>query len=101
MRSDCFETTEDVIKFLHYIRKRRLCSYLGYSCDCKYGIGDDLKDKSIEEIRRPKDLKDDLLPTGGSEKTGCPELWNIIDMFCWMTDEEFEMINNRKNKVNE
>ena len=53
---------EEAIEFVKFIRKNRICGYVGNRCDCKYGIEPESSNKF------------------GGEKTGCPELYQLISI---------------------
>ena len=59
--------------------RQKVCCYMGSPCDCKYGI------RELEDELKAKDLI-----RGGSEQTGCPELYDAIAIFSVMTDDEYD-----------
>ena len=63
---------EDVVEYLKFIRKNRLCAYLGDRCDCKFGI-DATADGRM------------------SERTGCPEMYQLIDYMDNLPKEAWEL----------
>lgn len=67
-------TRKDLVDRLQKIRKAKLCCYLGYTCDCKFGAG-------LEHL---------------SEQTGCPEVLVAQKLLHNMADEEFKSIMERK-----
>ena len=92
--NELFKTKEDLVKFLHYIRKTNTCSYLGYTCDCKYGTVERLNNVELKDILAPKSIN----RHHHGEETGCCELWSLIEVFDKMTDIEFKMFMEIANR---
>jgi len=65
---------EDAVKLLRHIRKERVCAYMGDRCDCKFGIDLNVKNRVM-----------------GGEKTGCPEMYQIIDIIENLPDEAWKL----------
>jgi hypothetical protein len=61
-----------------------LCSYLGSTCDCKFGYKSSGKKLGMHSM------------FDSGEQTGCPELYVVIDLLSQMTDAEFEEILIRR-----
>lgn len=72
-------TKDRLVDILHEIRKKRVCSYTGWMCDCKFGA---------EHINNCT-----------YEDNGCPELWVVADIFTKMTEEEFNGYMSRLGRV--
>lgn len=71
-------TKELLLNSLSKVRKS-ICFYMGTTCDCKY---------MAEETK-----------LGYGECSGCPELYQAIDIINAMTPEEFDTIRKRAKIV--
>lgn len=69
---------EATIRFLEEVRAKKLCSYIGTRCDCKYGAH--------------------RIGSGSEEGNGCPEMYCLIQFFKSMTDKEFVRLDNKARK---
>ncbi len=65
----------NLMSIVDEIRKKRVCGYVGFTCDCKYGA---------------KHISDPLY-----EDNGCPELMLVTNMLYKMTDDEYLNIYSR------
>lgn len=68
-----------LIEIIEEIRKNRICAYLGYTCDCKFGA------KHIN--------------SSTFEDNGCPELMYVAGLLYRMTDEEYNNLCIRKDST--
>jgi len=74
---------EQVIELLKFIRKERVCAYLGNRCDCKFGINLEVKDRVMS-----------------GESNGCPEMYQIIDFLEHLPDKAWEAAANLAQSPN-
>jgi len=65
---------KNAIELLKFIRKNRVCAYIGDRCDCKFGIDFECKDRVMS-----------------GEKNGCPEMYQIIDILEHLPDEAWKL----------
>ncbi len=76
-------TKNQLIESLEVIR-RSICSYMGFHCDCKYGIDE-------------KALRSHV-----GERTGCPELRFTMDLLTELIEDEFdELVKRREGEPKE
>ena len=77
---------EQALEFLNFMRKNRICTYVGNICDCKFGIEREAYNKF------------------GGEKTGCPEMYQLITILEHISDgawkDALESINRNKEANN-
>ena len=67
-------TRTEAIELLEAVRAGNVCSYVGKSCDCKYG-----------RMRAAK-------ASHASEQTGCPELRDLAAMLGALSDKDWETL---------
>jgi hypothetical protein len=72
-------TQKQLVSSLGKLRKC-LCHYMGPGCDCKY-------------------MAEDAEGPGRNESSGCPELYEAMDLIAAMTPEEFDLIRKRARIV--
>jgi len=66
------------LNYLESIRKNRLCSYVGKTCDCKYGF---------EKVSSKGNTFDKFRHYG--EQTGCPEMRDLMSLLNEIPDYVF------------
>lgn len=71
----------EVLEALELTRARRVCAYMGTTCDCKYGIVEFSKTFPKAFIN--------------GEQNGCPEMREAIAIIRFMTDDEWAKIERR------
>lgn len=80
------EDQKEAIEFMKFMRKNRICSYIGDICDCKFGIEEEAYNKF------------------GGEKTGCPEMYQLISILEHISEDAWKdalkAINKNKEKQN-
>ena len=80
------EDQKDAIKFVEFMRKNRICAYIGSRCDCKFGIEEEASNKY------------------GGEKNGCPEMRTLITILEHISEDAWkdalEAINRNKEAQN-
>lgn len=67
---------QELIEKVEKIRES-LCNYMEPLCDCKYGAG---------SVGKPYN----------GEDSGCPELYDVLEILKTMTDEEYKNLSYRR-----